>query len=106
MKRVIVSTLLFASTASFALAACSEETQDKAELAAEGAVRDSAANADVAGEMLQDGAVVAADKISEGAANLRDDIRASDDEEAGPAPITGDDLGPPPSQQAPQQPPQ
>ncbi|WP_063359812.1 hypothetical protein [Aurantiacibacter luteus] len=96
MKRLIVSTLLFASTASFALAACSEDTQDSAELAAEGAARDAAANADVAGEMIQDGAVVAADKISEGAANLRDDIRASDDEEAGPAPITGDDLGPPP----------
>ncbi|GGD59136.1 hypothetical protein GRI62_00940 [Erythrobacter arachoides] len=99
MKRLIVSAMLFATTASFGLAACSGETQESAELAAEGAARDAAANAEVAGEALQDGAVVAADKISEGAANLSNEIRESDNEEPGPAPITGDDLGPPPSQQ-------
>ena len=72
-------------------AACSEQTQADAERTADLAGDDVEANLEVAGEAIQDGAIEAADGISKGAANLRDEMKASDTEEAGPAPLTGEE---------------
>ena len=86
---------LFAAAAVFALpalSACSEETQQDAATTAELAGDDIEANAKVVGEMVEDGAIEAADGISKGAENLRDNLEANDTGEPGPAPITGDDL--------------
>ena len=76
-----------------ALAACSQETEQNASEMVERAAQDTEANLDVAGEVIEEGAIDAADSVSEGAANLRDNLEAGDEEEPGPAPITGDDLG-------------
>lgn len=75
-------------------AGCSETTQDAAQETAERAAADTAANAEVLGEMAEDAAIIAADKVSEGAGNLRDDMAEDEASEPdpGPAPITGDDL--------------
>lgn len=78
MNRAIAALLLSACTTSFALAACSEQTQSDAELAAERAAADTAANAEVVGNELREGAIVAADEISDGAAQLSDDLAAQD----------------------------
>jgi hypothetical protein len=83
--------LCFAGAA-LALAACSEQTQDNADEFAAQAARDTEANLDVIGEEIQDGAKVVAGKVSEGAADLQQEIEESDDSEPGPAPIKGDDL--------------
>ncbi|MGB3165215.1 MAG: hypothetical protein WBA68_00355 [Alteraurantiacibacter sp.] len=73
--------LILAATAVVALAACSQDTMDDAEVAAERAAADTAENAEVVGEKIRDGAIVASDEISEGAGNLNDRLekdRASD----------------------------
>lgn len=87
MKRAAI----LIATLAFAAGACSEQTQADAERAADLAGDDVEANLEVAGEAIQDGAIEAADGISTGAANLRDEMEASDTEEAGPAPITGEE---------------
>ena len=92
MKNAVVAALLSASVASFGLAACSEETQDNAELAAERAGEDIEANAEVAGEVIEEGAIDASEAVAEGAGNLAENLREGDTEEPGPAPVTGDDL--------------
>ena len=92
MKTAIVSALLTASVASFGLAACSEDTQNDAALTAERAGEDIEANAQVAGEVIEEGAIDASEAVAEGAANLAEDLREGDEEEPGPAPVTGDDL--------------
>ncbi|MDC0886172.1 hypothetical protein OAS19_00060 [Altererythrobacter sp.] len=76
------------------LAACSQNTQDKAQEAAERAAADTSANAQVVGEAIEEGAIDTADAVSKGAANLADDLRKGDTEEPGPAPITGDNVEP------------
>ena len=86
-------TALVALGAMVVLAGCSQETEQNASEMVERAAQDTEANLDVAGEVIEDGAIDAADSVSEGAANLRDDLEAGDEEEPGPAPITGDDLG-------------
>ena len=75
------------------LGACSDETERNAEEMAERAAADTEANAQVVGEVIEEGAADAAGAVSEGAANLQDNIEAGDENEPGPAPITGDDLG-------------
>ena len=75
------------------LAACSQETEQNASEMVERAAQDTEANLDVVGEVIEEGAIDAADSVSKGAANLRDNLEAGDEEEPGPAPITGDDLG-------------
>ena len=75
------------------LTACSQETQDNAEEMAERAAADTEANAQVVGEVLEEGAADAAGAVSAGAADLQDNIEAGDENEPGPAPITGDNLG-------------
>ena len=74
MKSPNTALLLALAAASLGLAACSEQTQEDAEAFAEGAAADTAANAEVVGEKLEEATVVAADKVSEGAADLRDDV--------------------------------
>ena len=86
-------TALVALGAMVVLAACSQETEQNASEMVERAAQDTEANLDVAGEVIEEGAIDAADSVSEGAANLRDNLEAGDEEEPGPAPITGDDLG-------------
>ena len=88
-------TIAAAAAALFVLQGCSEETQERAGAAAEGAAADTAANAEVVGEVLEGGAIDAAEGISQGAGNLASDLRAGDKKEPGPAPVTGDDLPPP-----------
>ncbi|WP_271079425.1 hypothetical protein [Aurantiacibacter sp. MUD61] len=92
MKTAIVTTLLTASVASFGLAACSEQTEADAERTAEMAAEDTAANAEVAGEVIEEGAIDASEAVAEGASDLAENLREGDEEEPGPAPITGDDL--------------
>ncbi|GAB5349077.1 hypothetical protein [Alteriqipengyuania sp. 357] len=82
MKRSITAVLLALGTTSLALMGCSEQTQQDAETFAEGAAADTAANAEVVQEKVEDAAIVAADKVSEGAANVRDDM--ADDEASEP----------------------
>ena len=74
MKRPNAAVLLALAATSLSLAACSEETQEDGKAFAEGAAADTAANAEVVGEKLEEATVVAADKVSEGAADLRDDV--------------------------------
>lgn len=82
MKRAILSApIAFAVLAS--LAACSENTQDAAQETAARAAADTKANAEVVGDDLRKGAIVAADKVSEGAADLRNDM-VEDDRNAPP----------------------
>ena len=89
MRRLLTFTL--ATTALAGLAACSQETQEDAARTADRAGEDIEANAEVVGEAIQDGAKKAAGAVSEGAADLEQSIEASDQEEPGPAPITGQD---------------
>tara|TARA_B100000678_G_scaffold106177_1_gene89023 strand:- start:1709 stop:1987 length:279 start_codon:yes stop_codon:yes gene_type:complete len=74
MKRLNTALFLGLAAASLGLAACSEQTQENGKAFAEGAAADTAANAEVVGEKLEEATVVAADKVSEGAADLRDDV--------------------------------
>ncbi|SMQ69470.1 hypothetical protein SAMN06297468_1658 [Altererythrobacter xiamenensis] len=80
--RLVISLLTGAMALS--LAACSQETQDNAEVAAERAAADAEANAEVVGNELREGAIVAADEISEGAANLKDNLEEADAADADP----------------------
>lgn len=83
MKRSIAVMLATLGAASLGLAACSEQTQEDGKAFAEGAAADTAANAEVVGEKLEEATVVAADKVSEGAADLRDEV-AEERETAAP----------------------
>tara|TARA_B100000678_G_scaffold289652_1_gene300691 strand:- start:2136 stop:2414 length:279 start_codon:yes stop_codon:yes gene_type:complete len=74
MKRPNTMTSFAVAAALIGLSACSEQTQEDGEAFIEGAAADTAANAEVVGEKLEDATVVAADKVSEGAADLRDDV--------------------------------
>ena len=74
MNRLNTAVLLALATASLGLAACSEQTKEDGKAFAEGAAADTAANAEVVGEKLEEATVVAADKVSEGAADVRDDV--------------------------------
>ena len=74
MNRPNTALLLALAAASLGLAACSEETQESGKAFAEGAAADTAANAEVVGEKLEEATVVAADKVSEGSADVRDDV--------------------------------
>lgn len=83
MKRPNFAVLVTLGAASLALAACSEQTQDDGEAFVEGAAEDTAANAEVMQEKVEDAAIVASDKVSEGAANMRDEM--AEDEASEPA---------------------
>ena len=74
MKRSIAILLPAAGALALGLAACSEQTQEDGEAFVEGAAADTAANAEVVQEKVEDAAIVASDKVSEGAANMRDDM--------------------------------
>ena len=58
--------------------ACSEQTQDNAETMAERAAADTEANAEVIGNEIREGAIVAADGVSKGAAELSDELAERD----------------------------
>ncbi|WP_066558578.1 hypothetical protein [Croceicoccus bisphenolivorans] len=77
-------TALLATASMFGAAACSEETQDNAAVMADRAAADAAANAEVAENAVREGAIVAADKVSEGAdkleAKLEQDERTDPDQ--------------------------
>ncbi|MBX7539696.1 hypothetical protein [Qipengyuania sphaerica] len=89
MKRTITTAIALAT---LPLAACSEQTQDDAARTADLAGDDIEANAQVVGEVLEDGTKKAAGAVAEGAADLQQHIEENDNETPGPAPITGQDL--------------
>ncbi|MEL7690437.1 hypothetical protein [Citromicrobium bathyomarinum] len=74
MKRSNVAMVVALAAASLGVAACSEQTKEDGKAFAEGAAADTAANAEVVGEKIEQATVVAADKVSEGAADVRDDV--------------------------------
>ncbi|NCP20338.1 MAG: hypothetical protein GW855_14435 [Erythrobacter sp.] len=74
MKRPTTALFLALGAASLGLSACSEQTQQDGEAFVEGAAEDTAANAEVVQEKVEDAAIVASDKVSEGAADLRDEM--------------------------------
>ena len=82
MKHSKTAILLALGAASLGLAACSEQTQEDGKEFIEGAAADTAANAEVVQEKVEDAAIVASDKISEGAAEARDEM--AEDEAAEP----------------------
>ena len=73
-------------------AACSDQTEADTKRAADLAADDIEANAEVVGEIIEDGAKDAAGAVSRGAADLEQRIEEGDTEEPGPAPTLGDDL--------------
>ena len=75
-----------------ALAACSQQTQDNASEAAELAADDIEANAQVVGEVIEEGAKNAAGAVADGAADLEQHIEEGDKRSPEPAPILGDEL--------------
>lgn len=68
--RLVIAAVPFA----LLVVACSETTRDNAEEMVERAAADTEENAAVVGEVVRDGAIVAADEISEGSAELRDEL--------------------------------
>ena len=81
-----------AAAAFLALPACSEQTQENASEAAELAADDIEANAQVVGEVIEEGAKNAAGAVAEGASDIEEHIETNDRETPGPAPILGDEL--------------
>ena len=73
MKRQLLA-LTIATPALLLAGGCSEETASNAEVMAERAAADTEANAEVVGNELREGAIIAADGISEGASDLRDNL--------------------------------
>jgi len=82
MKRSNTAILLALGAASLGLAACSEQTQEDGKEFIEGAAADTAANAEVVQEKVEDAAIVASDKVSEVSADARDEM--ADDEASEP----------------------
>ena len=74
MYRPNIAVLAALGAVSLGLAACSEQTQEDGEAFVEGAAADTAANAEVVQEKVEDAAIVASDKVSKGAANMRDEM--------------------------------
>ncbi|MDR7101995.1 hypothetical protein [Croceicoccus sp. BE223] len=64
-------TALIAATAALGLSACSERTEENAQDFAQKAADDTRDNAEVVENAAREGAIVAADKISEGAEKLQ-----------------------------------
>ena len=58
--------------------ACSQETEDNAQKAAEYAAQDAKANAEVVENEVREGAIVVADKVSEGAQQLGEELRSDE----------------------------
>ena len=87
MNRPNIAVLAALGAASLGLAACSEQTQEDCEAFVEGAAADTAANAEVVQEKVEDAAIVASDKVSEGAADMRDEMA---EDEAAEQPTDGD----------------
>ena len=83
MKRPNIAVVVTLGAIALGLAACSEQTQEDGEAFVEGAAADTAANAEVVQEKVEDAAIVASDKVSEGAANVRDEM--AEDEASEPA---------------------
>ena len=82
MNRPNIAVLAALGAASLGLAACSEQTQEDGEAFVEGAAADTAANAEVVQEKVEDAAIVASDKVSEVSADARDEM--ADDEASEP----------------------
>ncbi len=83
MKRSIATMLPALGAIAIGLGACSEQTQEDGEAFVEGATADTVANAEVLQEKVEDAAIVAADKVSEGASKARDEM--AQDEASEPA---------------------
>tara|TARA_B100001057_G_C22488417_1_gene809221 strand:- start:184 stop:462 length:279 start_codon:yes stop_codon:yes gene_type:complete len=92
MKPTLAAVLITAPAA-LLLAACSDQTEENAQVMAERAAADAEANAEVIGNELREGAIVAADEVSEGAAELRADLAEADasDPDPGDGELDGTD---------------
>ncbi len=73
MRKFLIFTAL-AAVPLFGVAACSEETQQNAAETADRAAADTRDNAEVVEDTLREGAIVASDKVAEGAADLRGEL--------------------------------
>ena len=77
--------LIFSTAAIMALAACSQETVEDAETAAERAAADTAENAEVVGEELREGAIVASDAVADGAERMGEELREDEANDTDPS---------------------
>ena len=93
MRIAVIATLLTASVASFGLAACSEQTQDDAQVLADKAAADTRDNLEVIENSVREGTIVAADKVSEGADDLKAELAEDEltDEQQGDGALDGTD---------------
>ena len=93
MRIAVIATLLTASVASFGLAACSEQTQDDAQILADKAAADTRDNLEVIENSVREGTIVAADKVSEGADDLKAELAEDEltDEQQGDGALDGTD---------------
>jgi hypothetical protein len=92
MKPTLAAALIVAPVA-LLTTACSDQTEENAQVMAERAAADAEANAEVIGNELREGAIVAADEVSEGAAELRTDLAEADaaDPDPGDGELDGTD---------------
>ena len=81
------------AVAALALSACSENTQDNAEIMAERAAADTAANAEVVENTVREGTIEAADAVTQGAQNLKAELQQDevDDPDQGDNALDGTD---------------
>lgn len=86
-------TALIAASALVALGACSEQTEDNAAEFADRAAADAEANAEVVENAVREGTIVAADKVSEGADKLREELERDEqtDPDQGDGELDGTD---------------
>ena len=70
--------IVLAAPLALVLAACSAETTENAEETLERAAADTEANAEVVGNEIREGAIVAADNVAEGAENLSEELSERD----------------------------
>ena len=81
------------AVAALTLSACSENTQDNAEIMAERAAADTAANAEVVENTVREGTIEAADAVTQGAQNLKAELQQDevDDPDQGDGQLDGTD---------------
>ncbi|MHA6332700.1 hypothetical protein ACXYL9_03365 [Qipengyuania sp. CAU 1752] len=86
-------TAMLAAPVLLLASACSQETEDNAQQAAEYAAEDAKANAEVIENEVREGAIVAADKVSEGAQKLGEELRSDErtDADQGDGQLDGTD---------------
>ena len=80
MKKFVIASL--AGVAALGLAACSEKTEDNAAAAVEGAANDTAVNAEMTGDALENAATDVGNAAANGAAAVEADVQDETEAEA------------------------